>query len=82
MARSIQSGSYEWTEASLIDQWIPADRPVIELGTGIGYVTCLIEQHLDESCYYISVGANPGPVAAINRTKRLNAAEFVSINAA
>lgn len=74
--------NYERTESEAILQHLDAETDVIELGAGIGYVSCLIDSVLEESVSQISVEANPELVSVINKNRERNNAQFHTINAA
>jgi FkbM family methyltransferase len=82
VGRQIEADSYEEAEAELLKEHLVSSIPVIELGTGIGYTSSLINQRLDPSIQHITVEANSNLLATIEYVKSLNQATFTIINQA
>jgi len=82
VAKSIKTGSYEGTERRFVQRYVKGHRPVIELGTGIGYVSCLINERLEGDVKQVSVEANADLIPIAERTKQLNGAGFTIVNEA
>jgi FkbM family methyltransferase len=74
--------SYELAERILIDQHIPSDCDVLEIGAGIGFISCYVDQRLDADRDHVVVEANPELIDVIEDTKRRNGCEFEVLNAA
>ncbi len=55
----VASGDYEATECALIEEFLPADRPVVELGGCLGLVSNVITRRLAPGTGFIVVEANP-----------------------
>jgi FkbM family methyltransferase len=58
------------------------DLPVVELGGGIGVVSCLINRGLTRPDRHIVVEANPDLIPTLETNRRLNACQFRIRNAA
>lgn len=67
---------YEKNELELIEEHLPRDKPVIELGGCIGVMSCKINQKLDDPQNHIVLEANPSLIPDLKRNKRLNGANF------
>lgn len=74
--KKIQTKKYERNEADFIQKYINPDLPVIDLGSGIGYSTCLIDG-VTKDVTVVGVEANRLLLPVIDRTKQLNDADFV-----
>lgn len=55
----LSQGTYEQSEIALIERYLPADRPVIELGGCIGVVSAFLRSRLDEAVPMVTLEANP-----------------------
>jgi FkbM family methyltransferase len=75
-------GLHEMEERTLVRRWLPHDVPVIELGGGLGVVSCLVNKKLDYPSDHIVVEANPSLVPILERNRRLNHATFKIVNKA
>lgn len=69
-------GQYEADERSLLKQIISPEDNIIELGGGIGYLSCYINQLLSEPSNHAVVEANPNLIAILKRHKELNNCGF------
>lgn len=70
-------GSYESVERLLVDRYVPSDTDVIELGGGVGFISCTLNRQLEEGRTHVVVEANEDLVAVLERTRSLNDASFV-----
>lgn len=68
-------------EKELIDRNLSPDTPVIELGGGIGYISCYINQRLD-SQHQIVVEPNPSNIKYNKRNRRLNNCNYTLLEGA
>ena len=57
--QALREGFYEQPERNLIQQFLPTDLPVIELGGSYGIISGLINRTIDNDCPMIVVEANP-----------------------
>lgn len=73
---SLVRDTYEAEEAELVREYLPSDTDVIELGAGLGYVSCVIDDELSEDRRQLAVEPNPHIVPRLRRTKVLNDAGF------
>ena len=69
-------GRHEVPELALVHAHLVADLPVIELGGGIGFVSCYINRNLAHPCDHIVVEANPELIPTLEINRRLNRREF------
>lgn len=67
---------YEAHEARLIEEYLPPATDVIELGAGIGYVSCVIDSVVADERTQIAVEPNPAVIPVLKRTKQLNKADY------
>lgn len=74
-----RTGDAEPPERALMSQ-MPQDLPIIEIGAGVGYISTLLNRRTEET--HLAVEANPTVFPFLERTKELNDAEFVPIDAA
>ncbi|MCB1462370.1 MAG: FkbM family methyltransferase [Nitratireductor sp.] len=72
VSRSILQEKYEEAEARLVSRYIPADRPVVELGASLGVISTLIRSRLDDGVPMVSVEALPHLVEIV----RANVARY------
>lgn len=82
MRRKLRTRRYEAVETEFIRSYLDASRPTIDLGAGIGYTTCLVDEHTDEGVGVVGVEANGRLMPVIERTRQLNDAEFDVVHAA
>lgn len=71
------TGEYEWAEARLVRDHLPPNVDVIELGAGLGYVSCVIDEKLNDDRRQIAVEPNPLIIPWLGQTKRINNATYV-----
>lgn len=76
MKTQIRRKRYEHRERELITTHIDKNRPVIDLGAGVGYTACLLDRETDNSTPIVAVEANKSLIPVIERTKNLNQCEF------
>lgn len=75
-------GIHEAPELGLVHQHLVPGVPVIELGGGIGIVSCIINRKLTQPRDHIVVEANPDLIPTLETNRRLNRCEFQIRNAA
>lgn len=75
-------GLHEMEERSLVGRWLPADVPVLELGGGLGVVSCLANRKLNDPSQHIVVEANPAMIPVLERNRDLNKCKFRIVNKA
>lgn len=75
-------GLHEIEERELIKRWLPSNVPVIELGGGLGVVSCLVNRTLKDRKNHIVVEANPAMVPVLERNRNINVCGFEIVNKA
>lgn len=73
---------YEEEEVDAISKYLDPEADVIELGSGIGFVSCLIDAKLLNSSKHIAVEANPLLIETLERNRARNEGKFTIVNAA
>lgn len=74
-------GTYEDAEMRLIKRHLPSDTPVVDLGGGIGFISCFIANTL-HGVPQIVVEANPNLIRTIETNRDLNGHDFSIKNVA
>ncbi|MFI5459066.1 MAG: FkbM family methyltransferase [Isosphaerales bacterium] len=82
MKSTLADGSYELFERLLINRFLPADLPVIELGGAIGVVACFTNRVLIRPEQHIVVEANPSLIPTLSFNRDLNHCQFTVRHAA
>jgi FkbM family methyltransferase len=67
---------YEKDEILAVQKYLQPDLPVIELGAGIGLLSCFINKRLDKPENHIVLEANPELLPTLKRNRRLNNCKF------
>lgn len=70
-------GWYERQEATMVRRYLPPDVDVVELGAGLGYVSCVIDDVLSPGRTHLAVEPNPAVVRRLEKTKELNDASYL-----
>lgn len=73
---------YERNELEMALQHVPLDRPVLELGAGLGVVSCALNRRLADPTAHLAVEALPYLAEALEATKRRNGCAFRVCHAA
>lgn len=73
---AIRNEMFEANEIELLEKHLPSDQPVIELGAGIGVISCHINGLLDTSKYHIAIEANPRLIPALTYHRDINGCAF------
>lgn len=79
---SLIQGYYESNELRLLSEYIDSNSDVIELGGGVGVVSCAVNSMIGNEQTQITVEAIPELEAAISRHMQINNAEFEIVIAA
>ena len=79
---TIFHGYYEVEEQGLLRDHLPRNLPVVEMGGGIGFVSCLVNRMLERPSHHVVVEANPQLIPTIEENRRLNDCSFSVINRA
>jgi FkbM family methyltransferase len=72
----LESGLYELEETGGIREVLDREIPVIELGAGIGVVSCFINRLLTEPAQHIAVEMHPQAYTVLEQNRVLNGAKF------
>ena len=72
----IRAGWYERQEATLVRKYLPSEVDVIELGAGIGYVSCIVNDVVDADKTHLAVEPHPEIIPVLEETRGLNDATF------
>jgi FkbM family methyltransferase len=75
-------GLHESQEIALVRQHLVAELPVIELGGGIGVVSCIINRILAHPRDHTVVEANPDLIPTLETNRRINRCQFQIRNVA
>jgi len=75
-------GLHESREIALVHQHLVAELPVIELGGGIGVVSCIINRKLAHPRDHIVLEANPDLIPTLKTNCRINRCQFQIRNVA
>ena len=75
-------GLYEQYERSIIQKYLPTNKPVIELGASIGVVSCIVNSRLTRPDQHVVVEANPALIPTLKKNRELNGSQFTIIEAA
>ena len=78
----ILRGTYEESEVSLIKSYVNADTDVIELGGGIGYVSCHLNRQIEPNRNHVVVEANEDLLPVLQRNKEQNECSYYIVHAA
>ena len=78
IVNSLLHGYYEGSEARSLHELIRPNDRVLELGTGLAYISCLAAKYAHTG-RVLSYEANPEMVALANETIQLNAMENVKV---
>lgn len=73
---TIAFGYHEMAERRMIRKHLRTDLPVIELGGGLGAVSCLINRALVRPSQHIVLECNPIMVEILNRNRAINSCSF------
>jgi FkbM family methyltransferase len=75
-------GLHETAEIALAHQYVVVELPVVELGGGIGVVSCIINRRLTRPTDHVVVEANAALIPTLEANRRLNGAGFQIRNVA
>ncbi|MHB8599045.1 MAG: FkbM family methyltransferase [Ktedonobacteraceae bacterium] len=73
---------YEKDERQVIEEYLPLDEPVIELGASIGVVSCMVNRRLKAPDKHVVVEANPELIRTLTKNRDINGCQFAIIEAA
>ncbi|WP_310619245.1 FkbM family methyltransferase [Flexibacterium corallicola] len=69
-------GSHEWNERKLVQNYMPREAKVLELGGGLGVVSCFVNRRLSNPKNHVVVEPDPRSLAALKQNRIRNKAEF------
>jgi FkbM family methyltransferase len=69
-------GRYERPERQLLAKYFEPDKPIIELGGGLGIVACLLNRRLHDPRQHVVVEANPQLLPILDANRRRCGAAF------
>jgi FkbM family methyltransferase len=72
--------TYEWPERTLVKRHLPGRCRVLELGGGLGVLSCVVNRLLDDPTAHVVVEANPALIPLLVRHRRTNGARFAIEN--
>ena len=72
----LDAGLHEAGEIGLARRMLLPELPVVELGGGIGVVSCLINRRLEHPDRHVVVEANPELIPTLEANRRLNHCQF------
>lgn len=79
---TISKGYYEEPERELVRRWLPSHVPIVELGGGLGVVSCLANRKLNDPSKHVVVEANPAMVPLLEANRDSNGCQFEVVNLA
>ncbi|MBZ0286788.1 MAG: FkbM family methyltransferase, partial [Anaerolineae bacterium] len=74
-------GNYEVKERIAVQQIPNLGLPIVELGGGIGVVSCVTSKHFANPANHVVVEANPNMIPVITRQRDLNGCRFTILPA-
>lgn len=75
VARKVLTGSYEQDELKLAED-IDFNQSVVELGGGVGYIACIIDDKLPKKYQHIVLEPNSQVTEVLRHNKQLNDSKF------
>jgi len=69
-------GLYEKGEITAIHKYLRPDLPIIEVGGGIGVLSCIINKKLDNTNNHVVLEADPKLLPTLEKNMRLNQCDF------
>lgn len=82
MVSTIRTSMYESREARLLRSHLHEGLPLIDLGAGIGFLSCLGAELGADSMGSVAVEADASLIPIIEHTRALNDADFTIVNRA
>jgi FkbM family methyltransferase len=79
---SLLKGNYEHSEYILLKEHLPREDDIIELGAGIGYISCIANKLKNPNSSQVVVEANKDIVPLLTANKTLNKCDFKTISSA
>lgn len=75
-------GLYEYSERVAVKRFLQPDLPVIELGTGVGVVSCLVNRRLTHRSEHLCVDGNANALRLADENGRRNGCRFRTMHTA
>lgn len=82
IAGRVLLGTYERPERRLLAQFLPTDGKVLELGGGLGVVSCFINARLELPEAHVVVECDPLTVRLLTANRALNGSRFTVVTGA
>lgn len=73
-------GTYEEEESRYLKEYLSPDAKVLELGSCLGYVSCLTNKLLSDNSAHVVLEANPNLIPWIDKNKQENSCQFAIEN--
>lgn len=73
-------GFHELDERTMLNRWLPTDLPVVELGAGMGVISCLTNRKLATPEVHLVVEVNPQLISLLEHNRDLNGCQFGIMN--
>lgn len=73
---------YEGAERYMIRHYLDPNLPVVELGGGIGVISCIVNKQLNDPYQHVVAEANPALVPLLLANRDLNRGQFTVLNRA
>jgi FkbM family methyltransferase len=80
--RALRQGEYEREETECVELYLDPEDDVVELGGGIGYLACYVDQRLTDDRTHVVVEPNGRLLSLVERHRVLNDASFETVAAA
>lgn len=78
----LRYGVYELEETEFVEAYVEPSMDVVELGGGIGYLSCFIDARGDGDRTHVVVEPNQHLLPVLERNRELNGASFTTVAAA
>lgn len=79
---TIAFGYHEMPERKLVKNYLPRTLPVVELGGGLGVVSCLTNRMLSDPSKHVVLEANPAMLPVLERNRAMNNCKFEIVHKA
>jgi FkbM family methyltransferase len=79
---TLVTNTFEVDEIALMNRHLDPGSRVIELGAGIGVLSCIINRRLEDPSRHVAVEANPVLVPTLRRNQEINGCAFEIVEAA
>jgi FkbM family methyltransferase len=74
--KELASGMYEQDEAQILPAVLHPELPLVELGAGIGVVSCFANQLLKDPAAHVAVEMHPDVIGILEINRAMNRASF------